>query len=156
MNTSQQKLLILQTDKKLHNFSLLKNAAAPPSGWIRTIRSALKMSLRQLGERMGIAAQSVQQMELREADGNITLNTLREMGKALNMTLVYGFVPNEGSLDKTIEKQAERLAQSVVQRTANNMRLEAQGNSQKRLKQAVQERTATIKNEMPRMLWDLR
>ena len=35
-------------------------------------------------------------MENREKDGSITIKALKEIAKALDMQLVYGFVPNDG------------------------------------------------------------
>jgi hypothetical protein len=49
----------------------------------------------------------------------------------LDMQLVYGFVPNDGSLDALIEKRAKELATQIVMRTANTMKLEDQANSKK-------------------------
>lgn len=70
------------------------------------------------------------------------------------MQLVYGFVPNEGSLDALIEKRAIELATRIVLRTAHSMKLEDQANSEKRIEAAIRERAAAIQDEMPRMLWD--
>ena len=70
------------------------------------------------------------------------------------MQLVYGFVPNDGSLDALIEKRATELATKIVMRTSNTMKLEDQGNSNERLKKAIIERTTEIKNKMPQILWD--
>jgi hypothetical protein len=39
-------------------------------------------------------------------------------------------------------------------RTANTMKLEDQANSKNRIETAIRERTAAIKNEMPKILWD--
>lgn len=76
------------------------------------------------------------------------------MGRALDMELVYGFVPNDGTLEALIEKRARELATKIVLRTSNTMRLENQGNSDKRIELAINERTEEIKNEMPKILWD--
>jgi len=70
------------------------------------------------------------------------------------MELVYGFVPNDGTLEALIEKRARELATKIVLRTSNTMRLENQGNSDKRIELAINERTEEIKNEMPKILWD--
>ena len=58
MKIQQQKLLIQQIDRKFHSVEVLKQMNQPDKGWINAIRTALKMSLRQLGNRMGISAQS--------------------------------------------------------------------------------------------------
>jgi hypothetical protein len=34
------------------------------------------------------------------------------------------------------------------------MKLEDQGNNKRRIEQAIRERAASIKNEMPKILWD--
>ena len=135
-------------------FTSLKQVAIPPTGWVRAIRTALGMSMEQLGNKLSITKQSIQDIENREKDGAITIKSLKELGKALDMQLVYGFVPNDGSLDALIEKKAHELAAKIVQRTSNTMKLEDQENSQKRIEKAVKERAAQIKNEMPKILWD--
>jgi hypothetical protein len=83
-----------------------------------------------------------------------TIKSLREIAHALDMQLVYGFVPNDGSLDALIEKRATELATKIVLRTNNTMKLEDQGNTNERIKKAIKERANEIKNEMPKILWD--
>jgi predicted DNA-binding mobile mystery protein A len=132
----------------------LKATVVPSKGWVNTFRTALKMSLRQLGNRLNIAPQSTKEIEEREANGTITLNSLRDVANAMDMQLVYGFVPNDGSLDALIEKRATELATQIVMRTANTMKLEDQANSKKRIEAAIKERATAIQNEMPKILWD--
>ena len=83
-----------------------------------------------------------------------TIKSLREIAHALDMQLVYGFVPNDGSLDALIEKRATELATKIVLRTNNTMKLEDQGNTNERIKKAIKERADEIKTEMPKILWD--
>ena len=153
IKSKNNKLLISQTDKKLLVFSKL-DITIPSGGWIHAIRTALKMSLRQMGNRLSIAPQSVKEIEQREKDSSITLKNLREAGKALNMQLVYGFVPKEESLEKMIEKKAYEIAKEIVMRTSHSMLLEDQENSRQRIEKAIKERAEEIKNEMPGYLWD--
>lgn len=154
MNTLKQRLLIEQADKKLAAFKAVDSLIVPENGWINTIRLALKISLRQLGNRLNISSQSVKEMEVRESNGSITLKNLREVGNALDMQLVYGFIPKNGSLDAIIEKRAREIAREIVLRTSNSMLLEDQENSQERLEKAINERTIEIKSQMPKYLWD--
>lgn len=72
----------------------------------------------------------------------------------MDMELVYGFVPIEGSLEKHLEKKAVELAKRIVLRTSNNMKLEDQENSTERIQKAIEERTTLIKQELPESLWD--
>ena len=77
-----------------------------------------------------------------------------EVGEALNLKLVYGFIPLDGSLEKIIEKRAVALAEKIVMKTSHNMALEDQKNSPERLKQAIKERAQKIIEESPKYLWD--
>ena len=151
---SKRSLQLQQLNHKMAAFALLTEVAIPPTGWIKAIRTALGMSMQQLGRKLSITKQSIQDIENREKEGAITIKALSELGKALDMRLVYGFVPNDGSLDALIEKKAAQLATTIVLRTSNTMKLEDQENSRERIKKAIQEKTAELKNEMPKILWD--
>jgi len=135
-------------------FANLQKMAPPPTGWIKAIRTAIGMSLQQLSSRLSITRQSAQEMEQREKDGSITIKSLREAAAALDMQLVYGFFPKDGSLDALIDRKAKELAREIVLRTSNTMKLEDQENSKKRIENAIAERAMEIKNEMPKALWD--
>ena len=71
MNNSKHALLIEQVDRKLKSFRALNEVIVPKKGWIYTVRTALKMSLRQLGEKMEITPQSISEIEQREACDDI-------------------------------------------------------------------------------------
>jgi predicted DNA-binding mobile mystery protein A len=154
MKNNKQQLLLQQTDKKLENFKHLKALVIPPKGWINTFRIALKISLRQLGNRLGISAQSAKEIEEREANGTITLHSLRDAANAMDLKLVYGFVSKHESLEQMIEKRAKELATEIVMRTNATMTLEDQQNSKERIEVAIAQKAAEIKFEMPKYLWD--
>ena len=135
-------------------FTILKQVAIPPTGWIKAIRTSIGMSMQQLGKKLSISKQGVLDIERREKDGSITIKSLKEIGRVLDMKLVYGFVPNDGSLEALIEKRATELAKDIVMRASNTMKLEDQGNSNERIAKAIKERTEDIINEMPKVLWD--
>lgn len=149
---NSKKLQIEQLDRKLANY--VNFSDVPAKGWIHGIRTALKMSFRQFASRLGITAQSAQEIEEREKNGNISLKSLREVASALNMRLVYGFVPRDGSFEEMLEKQALIVARKIVKRTDNTMKLEDQQVSKERVERAVRELADEIKREMPRYLWD--
>ena len=138
----------------MSGFSAAQKVVVPPTGWLKAVRVSLGMSLQQLADKLSITKQSVREIELREKEGTITLKSLRETANALDMQLVYGFVPKDGSIEKLIDRKAKELATRIVSRTSNTMKLEDQENTQQRLKKAIEERTAEIKNELPKMLWD--
>ena len=150
----KKSLQIQQLNSKMLVVASIKKFTPPPTGWIKAVRTALGMSLQQLGNKMSITKQSLTDIECREKDGSITLKTLRDAAIALDMELVYGFVPKDGSLDALIDRKAKEMATQIVLRTSNTMKLEDQGNSSKRIQKAIEERAASIKNEMPKILWD--
>lgn len=151
---NKQRLQIEQLDTKFRSFTSLASITAPPVGWVKVIRLALGMTLKQLANRLSITKQSTQEIEKREKEGTITIKSLREVAKALDMELVYGFVPKDGSIDALIERKAKVLATKIVSRTSNSMQLEDQANSKKRIQKAINERATLLKNEMPKILWD--
>lgn len=150
----KKSLMLQQLNGKLLSFAVLSHIAIPASGWIKAIRNTLGMSMQQLANKLSISRQGVLDIEKREVDGSITIKSLRELGRVLDMELVYGFVPKDGSLDAMIEKKANELATRIVLRTSNTMKLEDQENSKERIEKAIKERTEEIKNEVPKILWD--
>jgi len=154
MKNHKQQLLIQQTDKKLAVFTPLAATVIPSKGWINTVRTSLKMSLRQVGSRLKISSQSVKEIEEREAAGTITLNSLRDAANAMDLQLVYGFVSKHDTLEQMIEKRAKEFATEIVMRTNTTMTLEDQQNSKERIEKAIAQKTVEIKFEMPKYLWD--
>lgn len=151
----RNKILIRdQLDQKIIKLRPLKNLVPPSQGWVFTVRQAINMSLRQLGQRLSITPQSVREIEIRERNGTISIKLLQQVASALNMQFVYGFIPNDDTLEKMVEKQAEALAQSIVKRTSVQMKLENQQNTEKRIEKAIKEKTKELKEEMPGILWD--
>lgn len=151
---SNKKLQIEQLDTKMQAYSRLKTVPGPGNGWIKAIRSAIGMSLVQLGNRLNITKQSVQEIEQRERDGSITLKSLEDVARALDMKLVYGFIAKDGSLEALIDRKANELATRIVKRTSNSMKLEDQENTEQRIKKAIAERSDELRRELPKILWD--
>lgn len=150
----KQKLILEHVDAKISQLKKAEELVMPPAGWIYSIRQALGMSMRQLGNKMGITPQSVAEIEEREKNGTVTIKVLRQFGQALNLKLVYGFIPAEGSLEKMIERRALKLAIEIVNRTSASMKLEDQENKPDRLQRAVEEKAEEIRLQMPKYLWD--
>lgn len=148
------KIKVRQLSTKLKTFKSIDTNTRPDIGWVKTIRTSLGMSLEQLGNKLEITKQSVQNLEKREALGSATINAMKEAGKAMDMKFVYGYLPLEGTLEALIEKKAKKLATEIVMRTSATMKLENQENSSQRIKAAIEERTKEIIDEMPKILWD--
>lgn len=135
-------------------FRSTNDIPAPEKGWLHAIRTALNMTLEQLGNRLNTSKQAAKALEMREAEGAISLRTLQEAANAMDMKLVYGLVTKNGTLDQLVEQKARTFAEKIVQRTHHNMQLEDQGNSEERIAAAIDELTADIKRELRRSIWD--
>lgn len=154
MKDKKQHLLIEQVDKKLIAFKPAENVLIPSKGWLNAVRTSLNMTLQQLGQRLKITPQSVRDLEIREAEGTITINRLREAAMAMDLKLVYGLVPIDGSIGKKIEKRATEMAKEIVLRTSDSMKLEDQENSKERIEKAIHEKAAEIIDELPKYIWE--
>ena len=154
MKNLANKLTLEQIDKKIMIFSPLIKTSLPVEGWIFNIRQALGISLKQLGKKLKLTPAGVKEMENREKNGSISLNGLKDFASAMNLKFVYAFIPNDGSLEKMIEKRAFEIAQQIVLKTSHTMALEDQQNNPARIKKAIKARAQQIKNEMPKYLWD--
>jgi len=150
----KRKLQLEQLDKKFKKLSVLKDVTPPHIGWIKTVRTVLGMSMNQLAKKIGVTSQSVLESEQREKEGSISIKLLRNIANALDMELVYGFIPKDGSIDDLITKKAQKLATEIVMRTSNTMKLEDQENTKERLQKAIDERTILLKQKTPKALWD--
>ena len=154
MKSPNHRLIIEQLDKNLNKLQILKAAEVPSRGWIHAITTSLNMSLAQLGRRMKKTPVAIREIEERERSRTITLKKLAEVGEALDLQLVYGFIPKDASLQAMIEKRAEKIAREIVMRTSHTMALEDQENREERLQQAVKERAYRLLQELPKHLWD--
>ena len=151
----RNKLIQEQLDSKIRLFSALQVVVVPPRGWIFSIRQGINMSLRQLGMRLAITPQSVKEIEEREMNGTVSIRVMRQVANALDMKFVYGFIPNDGTLEEMVNRKAKEVATKIVERASIQMELENQKNTDERLEKAIYERTEEIKRELPRYLWDL-
>lgn len=151
---TMKKLLIEQLDRKLKPFAGTEKVIVPSQGWINSIRVGLNMTLEQLGNKLNITRQGAKNIEVSESLGKVSLKSMNEIGAALDMQFVYGFVPKNGSLENLVNTKAEELAKKIVLRTSQNMKLENQGNSEEQIKRAINDLAIELKREMNKSLWD--
>ncbi|MCF6295089.1 MAG: mobile mystery protein A, partial [Flavobacteriaceae bacterium] len=151
---NKKKLIIEQLDQKLKPFQKTGMVLIPNKGWINTIRTALNMTMAQLGTKLNITRQGVKSIEESEVKGTISINSLKEVGKALDLKFVYGFVPKDGTIDNLINLKSEKLAKKIVLRTNQNMKLEDQGIGDKKINKSIKDLANEIKREMRKSLWD--
>lgn len=98
----------------------------PRSGWVRAIRDALGMTVRDFAARMGTTSSSwVTELEQNEAAGKITLETLRRAAAALGCRVEYVLVP-ERPLEEMVLAQARRKARRILSDVQHTMALEDQ------------------------------
>ena len=154
MKSSKIQFFLDEIQGKLNPFSDLKSEIKPENGWVNAIRISIKMSLRQLGERLHITPQGVRDLEKREKEGAITINTLKEVGRVLDMDLVYGFITRHNSLEDMIEERAREIAEEIVLSTRQNMQLDSSVKPENDIKKAIQHKTYEIASKMPSNLWD--
>jgi predicted DNA-binding mobile mystery protein A len=150
---NQKKIVIEQLDRKLKPFYEIKNIEVPERGWVYTIRTALNMTLQQLGHKLNITSQGVRDIEKRELSGSISIKSLNEVAKALDMQFVYGFVSNHSSLEKFIELKAHEMAEKMVLKNSN-----AAGENKElgedEMQREIEYFAREIKREIPKSLWD--
>jgi predicted DNA-binding mobile mystery protein A len=151
---NQKKLLIEQLDRKLKPFYGSEMIIVPNNGWVNTIRTAINMTLEQLGKKLSITKQGVKRIEQSEAAGTITIKSLKDVGEALDMKFVYGFIPIDGSIDSLLDRKARNLAEKIILRTNHNMMLENQEIDKASLKYAITDLSNEIKSELKKTIWD--
>lgn len=151
---NKRKVLLEQLDDKLQPFLETRKVLIPEHGWINSIRTTFNMTLAQLGAKLNMTKQGVKRIEESEAQGGITINSLKTVANAMDLQLVYALVPKNGTIDDLIQKKAEKLAQKIVLRTNQNMKLEDQGIGNEKMVKAIKDLAEEIKREMKKSLWD--
>ena len=151
---NKKQLLLEQLDQKLAKFKEAEMVLVPPKGWVSNIRTTLNMTMDQLGAKLRLTKWAVQKIEEREATGQISIKKLRAVGNAMDMKLVYGFVPKDGTIDNLVSLRAEALARKIVLRTNQNMKLEDQGIGDEKINKIIKDLASEIKRELRKSLWD--
>jgi predicted DNA-binding mobile mystery protein A len=146
-------LRLRQLDSALRTVREVGSRPVPRGGWIRTIREALGMSLRQLATRAGLSKTATASIERNEAKGVARLESLHRLAEAMDCELVYAVVPRS-SLRDVIGSEARRAAEQMVGRVADSMALEAQETSQPERERLVAELAGRLRAN-PSELWDV-
>lgn len=147
------RLRIRQLDQALEPFHLARRRSSPQDGWVRAIREALGMSIRQLAERSGVSKTSVHSIETNEAAGKVQLDSLRTAAEAMECDLVYALVPRD-SLQAILDRQAERKAREIVDQVSHSMELEAQGVDAAERENQVEALKSELLRDRGRDFWD--
>jgi predicted DNA-binding mobile mystery protein A len=147
-----ENMKLRQTDEQLEPWRKLVDLSPPPGGWIRTIRESLGMSQSQLAARLKITQQALNDLERSEAEGKITLESLRRIANALGCGVVYAVVP-EKPLSAVRRERARDLAKKQLSRVSRSMKLEAQGVGEKETNRQLEELTEELLRGSSRKLW---
>ena len=110
----------------------------PRAGWLRAIREALGMTVRQFAKKAGVAPSTAQAAERAEAKGDISLSTLARYADALGCELHYVLVPRK-PLVQVVEQRAEDIARVEIAAVHHSMALEDQATSQEQVERQVAE-----------------
>ena len=140
-------------EQNLYKLREINDKLHPASGWIKSIRSALGMNTRQLGDRLKATASGVRALEKKELSGAVTIHTLEKVAEAMECELVYAFVPRE-SLDAIVEKQARKVAGKRISRVSHTMALEKQELTKQMEQEMLEELVQELVHTMPRVLWE--
>ena len=148
-----KKIICDQYQSKVDQLIDYNELNRPKEGWIRTLRKALGMSGSQLARRLDISKSQASQIERMEIEDRITLKQLRRVADSLECDLVYALKPRK-PVEKMVRDRARKKAQSLVNKTDVQMKLEAQQLSCEKLKSQVNYEVERLVREMPRDLWE--
>jgi predicted DNA-binding mobile mystery protein A len=125
MNPEFRKLRVEQLERSLEPF-LGTDSPRPQKGWIRAIREATGVTVRELAKRLDKAPSVAAHFEKSEAEYRITLGSLRRAADALGCELVYALVPKNGNVQELSEAGARAEASENVRAVEHSMALEDQ------------------------------
>ncbi|MFY9647080.1 MAG: mobile mystery protein A [Terriglobales bacterium] len=126
MRPEFKRLRIKQLDRALEPFAASKDSPRPQRGWLRAVREATGITLRQVAARLQKAPSLVAKLEKSEAEYRITLGSLRDAADALGCRLVYAIVPKNGSIQELAEERVRAKAAENVRAVEHSMALEDQ------------------------------
>jgi predicted DNA-binding mobile mystery protein A len=142
-----------QLDRRFSALDMASLAPRPSRGWVRAIRDALGLTVRQFGARLGKSHSTVVALEQGEVAGTLTLAGLQRAAEALDCTLHYVLVPNR-PLSEMVQDRAPMMAEARLVRIHHTMRLENQALSEADLAAERDRLTDDYARHGGRRLWD--
>src|SRR5713226_8847910 len=89
MKPEFRELRLTQLDRNLESFAGTHSVSRPKRGWLRAVREALGITIREVARNMRKTPQTVASFEKSEETHRITLQTLRRYAEAMECELVY-------------------------------------------------------------------
>ncbi len=81
-------------DKRLSQLQKAKESAVRPTrGWLRAVRESIGAKQDAVAKRMGVKRQSYARLEVTEAQGSISLNSLQKAADAMDCEVIYYLLP---------------------------------------------------------------
>ena len=141
-------LQIRALDKKTSDLKSVKNIVPQSSGWIKTVREAIGMTVSQLAARLGVTQPRITKMESNE--DNLKLSTMKKAAEAMNCEFVYYFKPKT-TFQNLVDEQAQKKAAEVLKTVNVNMALENQEIAED---EAVKDFASDLINTKIKQIWD--
>lgn len=141
-------LQIRALDKKTSDLKSAQNIVPQPSGWIKTVREAIGMTVSQLAARLGVTQPRITKMESNE--DNLKLSTMKKAAEAMNCEFVYYFKPKT-TFQNLVDEQAQKKAAEVLKTVNVNMALENQEIAED---EAVKDFASDLINTKIKQIWD--
>ena len=141
-------LQIRALDKKIFDLKSVKNIVPQPSGWIKTVREAIGMTVSQLAARLGVTQPRITKMESNE--DNLKLSTMKKAAEAMNCEFVYYFKPRT-TFQNLVDEQAQKKAAEVLKIVNVNMALENQEIAED---EAVKDFASDLINTKIKQIWN--
>lgn len=141
-------LQIRALDKKTSDLKSAKNIVPQPSGWIKTVREAIGMTVSQLAARLGVTQPRITKMESNE--DNLKLSTMKKAAEGMNCEFVYYFKPRT-TFQNLVDEQAKKKAAEVLKTVNVNMALENQEIAED---EAVKDFASDLINTKIKQIWD--
>ncbi|MBC6445435.1 MAG: mobile mystery protein A [Alphaproteobacteria bacterium GM202ARS2] len=132
----------------------VRGLTVPQEGWVATTRKALAMSGAQLARRVGFSRKRISQAEKAKREGGITLRSMHQFAEALGGRFVYAIVPNDGTIDDILKRQANKKASALVSRVSTHMALEQQALGETGDKKEINQLAYELARDLPFDFWD--
>lgn len=149
MRPEFRRLRLGQLERALKPFLEAKDLSRPQRGWIRAIREATDVTVREMAKRLRKSPSIVIYLEKSETEYRISLGNLREAADALGCKLVYALVPKSGSIQELSEQRARSRASENVRAVEHTMALEGQavGGVQEKIEEETERILKRDRNE---------
>ncbi len=149
----EAKMVLKQLDDNLSPLCEQGAMIVPKQGWVRTVRKAIGMTIKQLAARLAVDPSRVVKIEMSEAESAVTLKTLKGVAEQLDCRLVYALVPKT-SFEEMVDSQAKKVALQQIKRTAHTMDLEDQSVDPQWQKEQLEDLSQELLRKSWKHLWE--